>query len=434
MRRLHSWTRRVLLALVVGLVLQGMGWSAELLIPMDQTQTDHLRAYGLTYWVLKQNQVAQWVLNYRGGSFLLPDTPEVRSKATAMSVRYEVNPDLALMNKRVEVENMHTVRLEKAPTVAIYTTPGNDPWDDAVTMALEYADIPFDKLWDPEVLQGKLKEYDWLHLHHEDFTGQYGKFYASFKDELWYKLQVKRSEEMAKQFNFPSVPEQKKAVARALRSYVENGGFLFAMCSATDTLDIALAAESTDIVPKELDGTPVDPGYLNKLDFTKTLAFQSFTIITDPRVYEHSSIDVSSTKNRGRSGAAFEDFQLFEFSAKFDPVPTMLNQCHVRMIPGFFGQTTSFNPETVKPGCVVLGKVPGTGRIKYIHGKRDKGTFTFLGGHDPEDPQHIVGDPPTDLNLHKNSPGYRLILNNILFPAAQRVERITQLDRGLTEE
>ena len=424
---MKTYPRHVFTAIfaVFGLYLSVSGIaSASILVPMDKTQTDHLKAYGLTYFVLLEGDTCQWLLNYKGGSFLLPEKGKYIQKARAMGVRVKlgVNEDAVL--KELDAGNMKNVMLEKAPTIAVYTPKGNDPWDDAVTLALEYADIPYTKLWDREVMRGELAQYDWLHLHHEDFTGQYGKFYSSFHNAIWYKLKVKQFEELARELGYKSVHEEKKAVARAIRQYVENGGFMFAMCSATDTLDVALAAETVDIVPEVMDGSPVEPGYASKLDYSKTLAFKDFSIITDPMVYEHSNIDVSSMR-RGSSSSGYEDFELFQFSAKFDPVPTMLNQNHVKIVPGFYGQTTSFAQELIKPEIRKLATVPGTGRVKYIHGNRGKGTFTLLGGHDPEDAQHIVGDPPTDLNLHKNSPGYRLILNNILFPAAEKIERKT---------
>ena len=398
---------------------------AELLVPMDESQTDHLRAYGLTYWTLVQGFHDEWLLNYRGGSFLLPDGARIASEAAIRGVRVEQVSGSQVAQIRAEIadNNMETVKLETAPRVAVYVPPTAPPWDDAVQLALEYAQIPYTKLWDAEVLQGRLSEYDWLHLHHEDFTGQYGKFYAAFAGTDWYRKQVQENEAIAHKLGFAKVSELKKAVARALKSYVAAGGFLFAMCSATDTFDIALAAEGVDIVGPEYDGDGADPQAQQKLDFSKCVAFQNFELEQSPLVYEYSNIDTSS-KDMVR-GQRNDYFTLFDFSAKQDPVPSMLVQDHVANVPGFMGQTTGFEKKLLKPGITVLAEVPGADEAKYIHGHYGKGTFTFYGGHDPEDYQHAVGDPPTDLSLHKNSPGYRLILNNVLFPAAEKKEKKT---------
>jgi len=409
------------------LFLFGLGGTAraEILVPMDQSQTDHLRAYGLTYWTLVQGFHDEWLLNYRGGSFLLPDESRIASEAAIRGVHVEeVNgSQVAQIRAEIADNNMETVKLETAPRIAVYVPPTAPPWDDAVQLALEYAQIPYTKLWDAEVLQGRLADYDWLHLHHEDFTGQYGKFYAAFAGTDWYRKQVQENEQIARKLGYPKVSELKKAVARALKAYVAAGGFLFAMCSATDTFDIALASEGIDIVGPEYDGDAADPSAQQKLDFSKCVAFQNFELEQSPLVYEYSNIDTSA-KDMVR-GQRNDTFTLFDFSAKQDPVPSMLVQDHVANVPGFMGQTTGFEKRLLKPAITVLAEVPGADEAKYIHGHFGKGTFTFYGGHDPEDYQHAVGDPPTDLSLHKNSPGYRLILNNVLFPAAEKKEKKT---------
>jgi hypothetical protein len=398
---------------------------ARILIPMDDKQTDHLRAYGLTYWALERGLHGEWLLNYRGGAFLLPDAAEVASEAVVRGVSTEVVDEAGVATIKAEIadNNMEVVKLETAPRMAVYVPPFAPPWDDAVQLALDYAQIPYTKIWDAEVLDGKLADYDWLHLHHEDFTGQYGKFFAAFAATEWYRRQVAENEAMAHRYRFAKVSELKKAVARTLKAYVAAGGFLFAMCSATDTIDLALAAKNTDIVGPEYDGDAADRNAQGKLDFTETLAFQNFQLEMNPLVYEFSDIDV--TNRAGLRGERNDFFTLFDFSAKQDPVPTMLVQDHVANIKGFMGQTTGFEKSLIKPGITFLAEVPGTDEVKYIHGHFGKGTFTFYGGHDPEDYQHAVGDPPTDLTLHKHSPGYRLILNNVLFPAAEKKEKKT---------
>ena len=396
--------------------------SQYVLIPMDFSQTDHLKAYGIAYWSLEKGVNVEWLLNYRGGSFLVRQFPGLEQECRIRGVAFEAI-DAAKVNEiyaTIENENMERILLEKAPKIAVYTPPNKQPWDDAVTLVLTYADVPYDKIYDEEVLAGKLQEYDWLHLHHEDFTGQYGKFYAVYRNAPWYIEEVRTNEALAHKLGFKSVSDLKKAVAWKIREYVKNGGFLFAMCSATDALDIALAAQGVDIVDVPFDGTPPDPHYQQKLDFSKTLAFQNFKLYTDPNLYEYSDIDIPPSFAPRVRDPESDFFQLFEFSAKYDPVPTMLTQNHVSVIKGFMGQTTMFNRQKLKPSIVVLGEVPGTDEVKYIHGNLGKGTFTFYGGHDPEDYTHAVGDPPTQLELHKNSPGYRLILNNILFPAAKK--------------
>ena len=412
----------ILLALFAGRVLPAR---AEILVPMDESQTDHLRAYGLAFWTLQQGLKGEWLLNYRGGSFLLPDEHPIVSEAAVRGVKVEQVSGAQVAQIRAEIadNNMESVKLETAPRIAVYVPPTAPPWDDAVQLALEYAQIPYTKLWDAEVLQGRLSDYDWLHLHHEDFTGQYGKFYAAFAGTDWYRKQVAENEAMARKLGYSKVSELKKAVARAIKSYVGAGGFLFAMCSATDTFDIALAAEGVDMVGPEYDGDPADPSAQQKLDFGKCLAFQNFELEPSPLVYEYSNIDTSA-KDMLR-GQRNDYFTLFDFSAKQDPVPSMLVQDHSANVTGFMGQTTGFEKRLLKPGITVLAEVPGADEAKYIHGHFGKGTFTFYGGHDPEDYQHAVGDPPTDLSLHKNSPGYRLILNNVLFPAAEKKEKKT---------
>jgi len=399
--------------------------TARVLIPMDTSQTDHLRAYGLTYWALQRGLHGEWLLNYRGGSFLLADDAAIPGEAAVRGVRIETVDEAVVSQIYAEIadNNMEMVKLETAPRVAVYVPPTAPPWDDAVQLALEYAQIPYTKLWDAEVLDGQLKEYDWLHLHHEDFTGQYGKFFAAFAATDWYRAQVAENEAMARRLGYRKVSELKKAVAVAIRAYVAEGGFLFAMCSATDTYDIALAAEGVDICSAEYDGDRADPTAQRKLDFTRTFAFQDFRLEMNPLVYEYSDIDTS--QKAMLRGQRNDWFTLFDFSAKQDPVPSMLVQDHVANIAGFMGQTTGFEKRLLKPGVTVLAETPGAEEAKYIHGHFGKGTFTWYGGHDPEDYQHAVGDPPTDLALHKNSPGYRLILNNVLFPAAEKKEKKT---------
>ncbi len=399
----------------------------RLLIPMDDSQTNHLKAYGLAYWVLKQNVPVEWLLNYRAGSFMLdyqePAVRECRVRGIA-AVRIS-EAQAATIYAEIDAGNMEVVRLEKAPRIAVYTPPDQQPWDDAVTLALEYAQIPYDKLWDEEVLAGRLADYDWLHLHHEDFTGQYGKFYAAYGREAWYQEQQRVYEATARRLGFGKVSRQKGAVARAIRQYMESGGFLFAMCSATDTFDIALAAHDIDICAAVFDGDPADPQAQQKLDFSQTVAFTGFTLETNPLVYEFSDIDTTPNDARQLRSPEADYFTLFEFAAKYDPVPSMLTQCHTSTVNGFLGQTTGFRRSLVKKSVVVLGEVEGSDEVRYIHGQVGRGTFTFYGGHDPEDQRHMVHDPPTDLALHPNSPGYRLLLNNVLFPAARKKERKT---------
>ncbi len=399
----------------------------KILIPMDLAQKDHLKAYGIAYWILTQDINVEWLLNYRGGSFMLDEFPAITKEARIRGVTVESIDDQSVIGIYAEVDanNMEVVLLEKAPKIAIYTPPSKQPWDDAVTLALTYAEVDYEMLWDDEVFLGKLDRFDWLHLHHEDFTGQYGKFYRNFHNAPWYVDQQQEFETMAKRLGFTSVSEEKKAVARTIRDYVGKGGFLFAMCSATDSYDIALAAEGVDITEALIDGTPADPNAENRMDFSKSFAFREFTIITDPFVYEFSDIDVPPSDRPTTRGAEADYFTLFEFSAKYDPVPAMLTQNHVGIVKGFMGQTTGFRRSLIKNHVLIMGEVEGDEQVKYLHGNYGRGSFTFLGGHDPEDYQHFVGDPPTDLALHRNSPGYRLILNNILFPAARKKERKT---------
>jgi len=398
---------------------------ARLLVPMDDKQADHLRAYGLTYWALERGLHGEWLLNYRGGSFLLPDNATLATEAVVRGVTVEPVDEAMVARIMAEIadNNMESVKLETAPRIAVYVPPSAPPWDDAVQLALDYAQIPYTKLWDAEVLDGKLSQYDWLHLHHEDFTGQYGKFFAAFATTDWYRRQVAENEAMAHSRGFAKVSELKKAVARTIKAYVAAGGFLFAMCSATDTFDIALAAKNVDIVGPEYDGDGADPRADAKLDFGECLAFQNFQLDENPMVYEFSNID--TTNRASLRGQRNDTFTLFDFSAKQDPVPSMLVQDHTAVVPGFMGQTTGFEKSMIKPGITVLAETPGADDVKYLHGHYGKGTFTFYGGHDPEDYQHAVGDPPTDLALHKHSPGYRLILNNVLFPAAEKKEKKT---------
>lgn len=409
-------------AIYVLLLLLVMGYqlSAEILIPMDRSQSNHLKAYGVAFAALKEQLVVKWLLNYRGGSFLMPDTPEIIAMCNIRGVRFESisSGQVASIYAEIQEANMEAVTLEKEPKIAVYIPPNTLPWDDAVSMALEYAEIEYERLWDDEVLSGQLRDFDWLHLHHEDFTGQFGKFYGSYRNAAWYQNDVKVNEAMAIQHGFSKVWQLKHAVAEKIREFVVSGGFLFAMCAATDTFDIALAAKDVDIVDSALDGDGIDPNYKKKLDFERTFAFENFSLKTNPYEYEFSDIDASDySRLRGAEG---DYFQLFDFSAKYDPVPTMLTQNHTNVINGFLGQTTSFYRDKVKKSVIVLAEVPGMNDVKYIHGNVGKGTFTFFGGHDPEDYQHMVGDPETILDLFKNSPGYRLILNNILFPAAEK--------------
>ncbi len=396
-----------------------------LLIPMDGAQTDHLKAYGVVFRMLSGGARVYWLLNYRGGSFVaeMADKFEVDARASGVEIRKIGSSDWGTILSEIEKNNMEKVVLEKAPKIAVYTPLGKLPWDDAVTLALTYAEIPYDKIYDKEVVSGKLNDYDWLHLHHEDFTGQYSKFHAGFSHTAWYQKQRLELEKMATELGFKKVSDCKKAVALSIRKYVEQGGFLFAMCSATNTLEIALSVLGTDVVAEEYDGDGVDPDYQKKLNFDNCMAFENFSIVVDPLASSFGNIDVNQVNTPFRKEA--QDFALFDFSAKLDPVPTMLNQNHSSVIKGYYGLLTSFNRKVIKKSVVVLGEVPGTDMVNYIHGIVGKGQFTYLGGHDPEDYSHAVGDKPTMLELHKNSPGFRLILNNVLFPAAEKKEKKT---------
>ena len=394
---------------------------------MDQSQNDHLKSYGVAFYALTKNINIEWLLNYRGGSFLMDSHADIRSECRIRGVDFNIVPpgELLTIYSEISNNNMEIILLEKSPKIAIYTPPNKQPWDDAVTLALTYAEVDYKTLWDDDVLQGQLSKYDWLHLHHEDFTGQYGKFYRSYHNSKWYKDQKRNSENMAKRLGFKSVHEEKKAVANTIKNYVGNGGFLFAMCSATDSYDIALSMEENDGAHAVFDGTPIDPKIQSKLNYNHTFAFKEFKLFSDPMVYEFSDIDYPPSHNPVTRGAEADYFSLFEFSAKYDPVPAMLTQNHVSIIKGFMGQTTGFHKKKIKSHIVIMGEDPASDQVKYLHGNFGKGTFTFYGGHDPEDYQHFVGDPPTDLKLHRNSPGYRLILNNILFPAARKKDRKT---------
>jgi hypothetical protein len=419
--------RRLILVL---LVLTLLPWSVSatgILIPMDETQTNHLKAYGVVYKALEKGQKAEWLLNYRGGSFLIDQSPEVSNFCLLMGVSNETvtQGQIADIYRQIEVENMERVELEKAPSIAVYCPPTNEPWDDAVTLALTYAEIKYDIVWDEEVLTGALDDYDWLHCHHEDFTGQYGKFYGAFRNELWYQADVKANEDMAAKMGYTKVSELKRDVAKVIYDYVRRGGFLFSMCSAPETLDMALAADGVDIVPREFDGDPPDPNCQEKLDFSKTFAFENFEVSLDPFAYRRSNIDTYPDRIMRFPSPELDYFLLFEFSAKLDPVPTMLVQDHVSTVNGFMGQVTAFRKSLLKKYVTILGMPENFDEVRYVHGNLGRGTFTFLSGHDPEDYRHMVHDPPTDLSLHPNSPGYRLILNNVLFPAAKKKERKT---------
>ena len=407
--------------LLLLLVLTYAAKASSILIYMDESQKNHLKAYGNAYWSIKQQAEVDWLLNYRGGSFLIKYIKTVEDECKIRGVSYEVIADgktNAILNEINNPDvNMEMVKLEKTPKIAVYSPKSKLPWDDAVTLALTYAEIPYDLLYDDEVLKDKLSTYDWLHLHHEDFTGQYGRFWSNFKNSTWYRDDVKYQESAAARNGFKKVSEMKLAVAKRIKEFCAGGGFLFAMCSGTDSFDIALAAEGVDIAESMFDGDGTDANAQSKIDFEKTLAFKDFKIDMNPERYEFSDIDVTDTRNFNQSN---DYFTLFDFSAKWDLVPTMLSQNHDKVIKGFMGQTTAFRKNLVKPSVTVLGENKGGAEVRYLHGEIGKGQFTFYGGHDPEDYQHQVSDPPTDLSLHPNSPGYRLILNNVLFPAAKK--------------
>ncbi len=409
-------------AIILVFILLGYTTRASfILIPMDEVQTNHLKAYGIAYWVLTKNTPVDWLLNYRGGSFAFPYSKDYEKECLIRNVKFETIAD-ATMSKTLEdianpEVNMDAVRLEKPPRVAVYSPKANNPWDDAVTLVLTYAEIPYKVIYDEEILDDELHLYDWLHLHHEDFTGQYGKFWSAYQNADWYKKQVQDYESRAKALGFSKVSQEKLAVAKKIRDFVMGGGYMFAMCSATDSYDIALAAEGIDICPSQFDGDAMDPNAQNKMDFNKGFAFYNYQISTNPYEYEFSTIDVPGIRP---IAATIDFFSLFDFSAKWDQIPAMLTQNHEKIVKGFMGQTTAFKKAVIKPEVLIMGENKSLNEAKYIHGIYGKGTWTFYGGHDPEDYQHRVGDPPTDLNLHPNSPGYRLILNNILFPAAKK--------------
>ena len=403
--------------------------ATQLLIPMDNSQSNHLKAYGIAYWCLENGVVMEWLLNYKGGAFLIPHLQEIEREIKIRGVKYQVLTDGQVSAIKTEIANpevnMEVIQLEKAPKIAVYTPPNKQPWDDAVTMVLEYAEIKYDKIYDSAIVMGLLPKYDWLHLHHEDFTGQYGKFYASASFQPWYKEQVNVAESNARMLGFKKVSQLKLAVAQNIKNFIMGGGFLFTMCSGTDSYDIALSANGADICESIYDGDAADPNAQNKLDFTRSLAFQNFTLNRDPYFYEYSNLDASNLRNNSTIREQEDYFTLFEYSAKWDVVPTMLTQCHTSTVKGFMGQTTDFHKEFIKPNVLIMGETKSIGTARYLHGEYGQGMWTFYGGHDPEDYQHFVGDPATDLNLHPNSPGYRLILNNILFPAAKKKKRKT---------
>ena len=415
------------MSIILSFLMMLSAYSQKVLIPMDLAQSDHLKAYGLTYWALTKNVYTEWLLNYRGGSFICDPEPFLIAECRIRGVSFEqlTQSQAQAIYSEVQSEqtNMDVVRLEKPPRIAVYTPPGSRPWDDAVTMVLDYAEVKYDKVWDEEVLRDKLSDYDWLHLHHEDFTGQYGKFFSNYATAPWYIQQVTLLETTAKKLGFKKVSALKLAIVQKIRSYIEQGGFMFAMCSATDSYDIALSAAGTDICERMFDGDPVHSDYESKIDYSRTFAFENFEIYTDPYRYEYSTIDVDASFRV--NNPAVDYFTLFDFSAKYDPVPTMLTQCHANVVKNFLGQTTAFHKDQIKKSVTVLAEREGTDEVKYLHGNIGRGTFTWYGGHDPEDYQHAVGDPPTDISLYKNSPGYRLILNNILFPAAKKKKQKT---------
>jgi len=418
-----------ILTLVFLFVGSSYSLASRILVPMDDLQTNHLKAYGVSYWALENDVVIEWLLNYRGGSFLFPHLAGVEEELIVRGVRYEIISDGQANGIRTQIahpeQNMEIVQLEKAPKIAVYTPPGTPPWDDAVTLVLEYAEIPYDKIYDSAIVNGELPKYDWLHLHHEDFTGQYGKFYAAYRNYPWYKQQVADAEKLAQSLGFNKVSQLKLAVALNIKNFVIGGGFLFTMCSGTDSFDIALAAQNTDICEVMYDGDPASPNCQKELDFNQTLAFENFMLERDPFKYEYSSIDGTELRRKNGIRENTDKFTLFEFSAKWDVVPTMLTQCHTNIVKGFMGQTTDFLKEYIKPSVLIMGENKTLGTARYIHGELGQGTWTFYGGHDPEDYEHRVGDPHTDLNLHPTSPGYRLILNNILFPAAKKKKQKT---------
>ena len=420
---------RCYILLLLSCLLSFRAQASYLLVPMDDVQRNHLKAYGVAYWALEREVEVTWLLNYRGGSFMMKHADALEKECRLRGVSYEVIADGQSADILSYIAdpgvNMDAVCLQKAPKIAVYSPKNKLPWDDAVTLVLTYSEIPYDVIYDEEVISGVLPRYDWLHLHHEDFTGQYGKFWGNYRSQQWYIEDVKTQEAMAHKLGFSKVSQLKLAVTHKIRDFVAGGGFLFAMCSAPDSYDVALSAENVDICDVMFDGDPMQPDAQNHLDYSKTFAFKDFRISTNPAEYEISTIDIDQ-QTRGRIVNEKTDFfTLFEFSAKWDWVPTMLTQNHTRIIHGFMGQTTAFRKETVKTSAVILAENKELGEVRYLHGDFGKGTWTFLGGHDPEDYRHYVGDPPTDLSLYPNSPGYRLILNNILFPAAKKEKHKT---------
>ena len=409
-----------------------VSWGSQILVPMDETQTDHLKAYGLAFYVLENEIIIEWLLNYRGGSFMTPHLTTIEEELVIRGISYEIIADgqAAAIKQQISnpEANMEVVQLEKVPKIAVYTPGGKQPWDDAVTLVMEYADIPYEKIYDSAIVMGRLSEFDWVHLHHEDFTGQYGKFYANFRSYSWYKQQVSDLESSAAALGFKKVSEMKLAVATNIKNFVVGGGFLFTMCSGTDSFDIGLAAHKTDICEVMFDGDPAAHNFQEELDFNNTFAFENFELVKDPLTYEYSNIDGTDLRKRGvpeAQASKIDKFTLFDFSAKWDVVPTMLCQNHTNVVNGFMGQTTDFKKDFIKSNVLIMGESESLNTARYIHGEYGQGTWTYYGGHDPEDYQHRVGDPATDLNLHPNSPGYRLILNNILFPAAKKKKRKT---------
>jgi len=399
--------------------------ASSVLVPMEaESQQNHLKAYGITYWALAKGYKVNWLLNYRGGAFLLPDADDIRKECQIRSVSFEILSDGSANAILDEInspsQNMEAVLLEKAPKIAVYTPKGKQPWDDAVTMVLTYAEIPYTEIYDEEVLSDQLLMYEWLHLHHEDFTGQYGKFFGAYRNAPWYIEQKKEAEALASKLGFSKVSDEKRAVAIKIRDYVIGGGFMFAMCSATDSFDISLSAEGIDICEPMFDGDPSDPNYQSRIDYNATFAFKDYTLERNPMVYEFSDIDTTEEHGKGAMKMENDYFTLMEYSAKWDPIPTMLCQNHTQLVKGFMGQTTAFRADKIKSNVLVMGECKINGEARYIHGTKGKGMFTYYGGHDPEDYQHRVGDAPTVLDLHPNSPGYRLILNNVLFPAAKK--------------
>jgi hypothetical protein len=417
--------KTIIYTLLLTVFFQTTGFASFVLLPMEaEGQQNHLKAYGITYWALEKQYKVSWLLNFRGGSFLLPDTDEVRKECQIRGVTFEVFSD-SKMNAILEEisspsQNMETVVLEKAPKIAVYTPKGKQPWDDAVTMVLTYAEIPYTEIYDEEVLSDQLILYDWLHLHHEDFTGQYGKFFGAYRNAPWYIEQKRDAENLAKRLGYNKVSEEKLAVASKIRDYVIGGGFMFAMCSATDSFDISLTAEGIDICEPMFDGDESDANYQALIDYRNSFAFKDFNLERNPMVYEFSDIDTTNDRQKGIIKMEQDYFSLMDFSAKWDPIPTMLCQNHTQLVKGFMGQTTAFASDKIKSSVLLLGENKINGEARYIHGTKGKGMFTFYGGHDPEDYQHRVGDAPTVLDLHPNSPGYRLILNNVLFPAARK--------------